>query len=232
MIKQTPTQIFKSDLRGVSGSDGIQNLSTFNFGNYQDESRKPFGTLKVLNELLLVPSQKTFTFIESNTEVFLLPLFGGIEYKDNLGNIDFIRIEQIKHISAQKGMSFKTFNPYEAEDVSYLEIWLAAETNNLISNSSKLDFGFSERNKINLLFEFSNTLGFIGIYDGRKEGFYTLKNHLNGVFLFVINGAFEIENRLLQQKDGLSLKEIETVEWEALSENAILLLFEIPIENL
>jgi redox-sensitive bicupin YhaK (pirin superfamily) len=232
MIKQTPAQIFKSDLRGVSKSDVFQNLATFNFGTYQDWSRKPFGTLKVLNEGTLAPLQKTFTFIDTDTEVVLLPLFGGIAYKDSLGNEDFIRIEQIKHISAEKGTSYELSNPYDLENVSYLEIWFAAKTDNFKATINQIGFGFSERNKMNPLFEFSNTMGLIGIYDGRKEGFYALKSNLNGIFVFVINGAFEIENRLLQEKDGLSLKKIETIEWEALSENAILLLFEVPIENL
>ena len=232
MIKQTPAQIFKSDLRGISKSDAFRNLATFNFGTYQDWSRKPFGTLKVLNEVILEPLKKTVTFIDINTEVILLPLFGGIDYKDNTGNVDFIRIEQIKHISAQKGMSFEVANPYDSENVNYLEVWFSAKANNFKIASTRSDFVFSERNKMKPLFEFSNTMGFIGIYDGRKEGFYALKNNLNGLFVFVISGAFEVENRLLQAKDGLSLKKIETAEWEALSENAVLLLFEVPIENL
>jgi hypothetical protein len=232
MIKQTPAQIFKSDLRAVSESGASQIFSTFNFGTYQDWSRKPFGALNVLNEVTLAPQQKTFTFLDADTEVVLLPLFGGIAYKDNLGNDDFIRIEQIKHISAQKGMSFELSNPYDLENVSYLEIWFTPKNDNFKGKTNRFDFGFSERNKMNPLFDFSNTMGFIGIYDGRKEGFYTLKNHLNGLFVFVINGAFEVENRLLQEKDGLSLKKIATIEWEALSENAILVLFEVPIENL
>jgi hypothetical protein len=211
MIKQTPAQIFKSDLRTVSKSDAFLNVSTFNFGDYQDWSRKPFGTLKVLNEATLAPLKKTLTFIDSNTEIVLLPLFGGIEYKDNLGNEDFIRIEQIKHISAQKGMSFELSNPYEEENVSYLEIWFSVKTANFEPASNRSDFGFTYRNKLNPLFEFSNTIGFIGVYDGRREGFYALKNNLNGVFVFVIKGAFEVENRLLQEKDGLSLKKIETI---------------------
>ncbi|TRX32039.1 pirin [Flavobacterium sp. ZT3R18] len=229
MIKQTTAQIFKSDLRAISKSDVFLNLATFNFGTYQDESRNSFGTLKVLNEGILAPSQKTNTVIETATEIILLPLFGGISYKDNSGNSDFIRIEQIKHISAEKGMSFELSNPYELENVSYLEIWFTAKTDDFKTNTNLSDFDFSERNKMNFLFEFSNTNGFIGIYDGRKEGFYTLKNNLNGVFVFVINGAFEVENRLLQEKDGLSLKKVDTIEWEALSQNAILLLFEVPI---
>lgn len=232
MIKQTPAQIFKSDLRGISKSDAFKKLSIFNFGSYQDASRKPFGTLKILNESILAPLQKISTIIESDSEVILLPLFGGMEYKDSLGNGDFIKIEQIIHISAQKGMSIELSNPYDSENISYLEIWFAAKTNNFKAVSNRFDFGFSERNKMNPLLEFSNAIGFIGIYDGRKEGFYTLKNHLNGVFVFVISGTFEVENILLQEKDGLSLQKVATIEWEALSENAILLLFEVPMEHL
>jgi redox-sensitive bicupin YhaK (pirin superfamily) len=229
MIKQTPAQIFKSDLRGAFKLDAFQRLSTFNFGTYQDEYRKPFGSLKVLNEVILAPLQKTFIFTESDSEIVILPIFGGINYKDCSGNSDFIRIEQIKQISAQKGMSIELSNPYDLENVSYLEIRFTAKTNNFKAASNRFDFGFSERNIMKPLFEFSNTLGFIGIYDGRKEGFYTLNNHLNGIFVFVISGAFEVENILLQGKDGLSLQKTETIEWEALSENAVLLLFEVPI---
>ncbi|WP_281227309.1 hypothetical protein [Flavobacterium aquiphilum] len=232
MIKQTPAQIFKSDLRGVFKSDAFQKLSTFNFETYQDSSRKPFGTLKILNEVTLAPLQKTSVSINVNAEIILLPLFGGIDYKDNLGNSDFIRIEQIKHLSVEKGMSLEISNTYDSENVSYLEIWFSAKTHNFKGTSNRFDFDFSERNKIRPIFELSNTIGSIGVYDGRKEGFYALKSVLNGVFVFVISGAFEVENILLQEKDGLSLKSTENIEWEALSENAILLLFEVPIENL
>jgi hypothetical protein len=232
MIKQSPSQIFKSDLRGISKSDAFLNLSTFNFGTYQDKSREAFGNLEVLNEGILAPLQKVSRLISINTEVILLPLFGGIVYKDKQGSEDFIRIEQIKHLSLKSWDFFELSNPYETENVSYLEIWFSTKASNSGENSSKKDFSFSERNKMNSLFNFSATKGFIGSYDGRKEGLYQLENKNNGIFVFVINGAFEVENRLLQAKDGLSLSEIESVEWEALSENAILLLLEIPIEKL
>ncbi|MBP6181188.1 hypothetical protein [Flavobacterium sp.] len=77
------------------------------------------------------------------------------------------------------------------------------------------------------LFEIAKAFGFIGIYEARKEGFYSVKNNSNGVFVFVINGAFEIENRLLESKDGLSLSGINSLEWEALSENELLIVLEI-----
>lgn len=81
------------------------------------------------------------------------------------------------------------------------------------------------------MFEIERALGFIGLFDGRKEGTFTLKNPRNGVFAFVLSGAFEIEDRLLEAKDGLALKVTHKIEWEALSENAILLVIEVPLNH-
>ena len=69
---------------------------------------------------------------------------------------------------------------------------------------------------------------FIGQYGGREEDEYVLKNFSNSVFVFVVEGAFEVANRLLETRDGMALSHIETVEFEALSHDAILLLIEIP----
>ena len=43
----------------------------------------------------------------------------------------------------------------------------------------------------------------------------------------VINGAFEIQNRLLENRDAIILWEITELEFEALSENALIIFFEI-----
>lgn len=231
MIQQHLAQIYKADLRGVTASENFQRLATFNFENFQDDSRQPFGSLRVLNEEILAPKHKQTNLSESDRDIFILPLFGGVDYKDNLGNAAFIRVEQIQHITVQKGMSFELCNPFEEENVSYLQMEFDAENQFFENNSKPFDFDLSQKNQLVSLFETSNTFGFIGIYEGRKEGLYKLKNPSNGIFVFVINGAFEVENRLLESKEGLSLQQIETIEWEALSENAILLVLEIPLDK-
>jgi redox-sensitive bicupin YhaK (pirin superfamily) len=161
--------------------------------------------------------------------VIILPLFGGIEYKDNLGNSEFLGIEQIRIITAEAEMPFEVFNPYENENVSYLQIDFQKDkqSENYFQQS---EVDFTVRNKLSPLFEVEKAIGFIGLYDGRKEDSYTLKKPENGIFVFVINGAFEVENRLLEAKDGLSMSEVDKIEWEALSENAVLLVFEVPLK--
>lgn len=229
MIVQIPAQIYKSDARGVFKSEKHNCFATFNFENYQDLSRKPFGSLQVLNEEILAPHHRVFRVIKEKTNVIILPLFGGIEYKDNLGNSEFLGIEQIRIITAEAEMPFEVFNPYENENVSYLQIDFQKDkqSENYFQQS---EVDFTVRNKLSPLFEVEKAIGFIGLYDGRKEDSYTLKKPENGIFVFVINGAFEVENRLLEAKDGLSMSEVDKIEWEALSENAVLLVFEVPLK--
>lgn len=93
---------------------------------------------------------------------------------------------------------------------------------------NSLILGLTDKNQLIPLFEIAKAFGFIEIYEARKEGFYSLKNNSNSVFVFVINDAFEIENWLLESKEGLSLFGINSLEWEALSKNALLIVLEIP----
>ena len=70
----------------------------------------------------------------------------------------------------------------------------------------------------------------IGKFSGRGETIYKLPNRNSGLFAFVIEGAFEVEGRLLHARDGLTLWETEEAEMEALSNDAIVLLIELPLK--
>jgi hypothetical protein len=228
MIQQNPVQIFKSESRGYFVSSGYGCFSTFNFGNYFEESRKSFGFLHFLNEIIQAPQQSIKTVLETDTAILILPLFGGVDCKDSYGNERFVGVEQIQIISAGKATSFVLTNSYEEENISYLQIGFDAKSQDFENNFQQFNFDLTNKNQLIPIFEISNISSFIGIYEARKEGFYSLKNNSNGVFVFVINGAFEVENRLLESKDGLSLSGIDSFEWEALSQNALLLVLEIP----
>ncbi len=94
-------------------------------------------------------------------------------------------------------------------------------------------FGFDFEKNQNQLIEIisSSKLPFklsAGIFTGREEAVYELKHLHSKFYCFVIDGAFEIEGRLLHARDGLALWNTKTVELEALSNNAIVLVIEIP----
>ena len=62
----------------------------------------------------------------------------------------------------------------------------------------------------------------------KKDG-YNLQNKKNAIYIFVIEGAFEGQDSLLHAKDGLAIWNTNEVDFEASSNNGILLLLEIPL---
>jgi hypothetical protein len=225
MIKQHPTQIYLATARGQSQNRDYNCWSTFNFGDYFEEFKKEFGSLFLLNYHILAPKKSTTIVCQPNSLNYLLPLYGGITSKDEQQE-DLIVTEQIQQIVSNKETSFEISNPFD-KNVSFLQLGFNTKTNSFTTDF--LGFDFDEKNKLISLFENNTAIAFIAQFDGRKELHYQMRNKQNGIFVFVINGAFEFENRLIETGDALSLKETECVEWESLSENAMLLLIEIPL---
>ena len=220
MIKQHPAQIYLATARKQRQTKGYNCWSTLSIENYQEKT-KDLGSLFLFNYQILAPHQRTTMLAQADCLYYILPLYGGIEYQNKL-----IATEQIEQIVSNKETSFEISNPFD-ENVSFLQIGF--KTNELSLENKSLKFDFEEKNKLISLFKNNTATAFIAQFDGRKEAHYQLQNKENGIFVYIINGAFEFENRLLESGDALSLKETEDVEWESLSENAMLLLIEIPL---
>ncbi|HMI07448.1 MAG TPA: pirin family protein [Flavobacterium sp.] len=241
MSSQHQAQIYKADQRGRTESEIFRRFATFNYGDYKESSRVPFGLLLALNDETLGAGNKIFRFVETDADIILLPLVGGVKYKDSLGNEDIVETNQIRIFSAKKGTSYQLENQYEKDLVNFLQIWIKNDKREFVPSSKQRDFDLKKNelisifgigtNKNPILETNERSYGFIGIYEGRKEGVYKMRNPKNGLFAFVINGAFEFDNRLIESRDGLAIKGADTIAFEALSENAMLLLLEIPLNQ-
>lgn len=230
MITQTEATIFLSDQRGCSQTDWFRSFHCFNFGAYQSEQRAPFGRLRVFNDDTLAAEKNLKMQLEENTDVILLPLVGAVEYHNSLGKSGFLEAGQVQVFLAEQGMEYELINPYPEELVNFLQICVKNDTPDFTPTLRQMSFDFGQKNQLLPLFS-SQARGFIGRYDGREEGIYEVQNpDAHGIFVFVIEGAFEVQNRLLHARDGLSLTNVAEVDFEALSNDAMLLILEIPMK--
>jgi len=85
----------------------------------------------------------------------------------------------------------------------------------------------ASKNGLVRLFSKERVKGHMGKFSGRQEFVLELDKTHACIFAFVVGGAFEFQNRLLQPKDGLSIDNVSEVEFEALSNGAIILIFEL-----
>lgn len=231
MVQQNKGKIFLADERGHNEMDWFRSYNTFNFGQYQTEHKTPFGPLYVLNDDTLAGGKHISMTMETDSLLLLIPIVGAVTYTDNLGNSTLIEAGECQVYAVPSGATFQIGNPYEQELVNFLQIWFHNTSIEQEHGPEVIPFDIvNYRNQL-VPIPTKNTPHklSIGKYAGREESIYKMNNALNGLFVFVIEGAFEVQYRLLHPRDGLALWEAETIELEALSNDAIILVMEVPL---
>lgn len=231
MLTQTDVQIYLESLRGEFKVDGFRSFRTFNFREYRVADREPFGTLEVLNDETLMPECSHELRVEHFCQIILLPIVGAIEVEEKGKEHQFVNSGEMLFMLASPGKHYTITNPYPDEPINYLQIRIddGQFLSTPMSSGITVPFDLSEKNVLLPVrgYNGSSVHLFIGQYDGRAEGIFTSWNPGHRAFIFVIEGAFEVQNRLLERRDGLALGNAEAVEFEALSNGAILLVIDI-----
>jgi hypothetical protein len=222
MLNQTPSQILKAEFRGKIQTEFHHCFSVFNYLDFYDSSRLPFGNLLVFNEEIIAANQTVNYSVLENQVIVILPLVGALDIETESFS-GFVHTNQLEAFFINANQNFTLSNPYEDENVQFLQVRIQV---NSFENQKK-SFEISTKNKINTLLENDIFKLSIAVFDARKEAEYLLQKTQNGVFAFVLNGAFEFQNRLLENRDGIKIWNIDTLEMEALSNEAMILIIEL-----
>ncbi len=237
MAAPAGAQIYLADARGCSETAGSRSYHTFNAGAYRAEGREPFGALHLLDDTCLRAEASLTTLVDEPMVVWLLPVAGGLEYKCPSAS-GFLEPGQAGCFVLATGTRYTVSNPYPSAEINFLQIGLANTLPDSVPAFSQIAFDLSQKNTLLSLLDDSVSHQteyrvFIGRYDGRQEGGYPVNPPVSGplhaVFVFVVQGAFEAANRLLQERDGLSLFDAQAavLDVEALSNDAILILVDL-----
>jgi redox-sensitive bicupin YhaK (pirin superfamily) len=238
MIKQSKAKIFLADERGLNETESFRCFNTFNFGNYFNEYKSAFGDLYVLSDDTLDGGKSLSMLVEEKSYVTLLPVVGGISYADSSGYDKLVAAGQALIVLHDEGSEFKISNPFKDELVNYLQVWLRADENDSIKLflSTYRNVNDNLNNIVPVFWDAKKTFSpfysmSIGKFSGRGETVYKKKYVNTEIFIYVLEGAFEVEGRLLHARDGLALWNTEEAELEALSNDAIILLTEINFNH-
>lgn len=236
MIQQSKGKIFLADQRGMHQTACCQSCYTFNYGNYFNEHRQGFGALYLFNDDTLAAGASIQMQVKQSSYVVLIPIAGAIACRHASGEQSLAAAGQVMLIHADKGDSIDISNPFSGQHVNFIQLWIKAGVT--LDKRTSLLYTYPDANE-NLnnmvllsgqhheLLQTPFTIS-LGKFYGRGETVYLPKNKNAGLFAWVINGAFEIEGRLLHAADALALWDTGAAEMEALSNDAILLMVELP----
>jgi len=195
---------FVSELRGDIRSEGFISLPTFNFEKYQEESRVPFGILKYFNEEFIAPNNSITFNVSSGESIIIIPLTGAadVAFKNQKS---FVHIEQLWVNSSVKTQRITITNPYSKNWIHYLHIRLSTET-----SFAQLDFDYQTKDLLKTIYTGENIFLKTGLFEAKTEIEYHIPDN-SSIFGFVINGAFECNNRLLRNKRCYLLTRIKNL---------------------
>jgi hypothetical protein len=229
MMLSAEAIIYLAEQRGCTQSDWHRSFHTFSFGNYYNENKKPFGAVNAFNDETLRGGHTLTLAAKDQTVLLLLPLVGAVNYNLFSGANGSIEAGEAHILSFAANTELQITNPFDSELVNFLHIWLAPQEKIQWDGVKKLQFDLSNNKDqlISLCEGTSERPAFhIGSFNGRSEGVLRLKDSNKGIFVFVIDGAFEVQNRLMQYRDGLAVWNTNEIEFEALSNDAIILMIE------
>ena len=216
---QSPSKILKSDYRLWDVSSGAAVAEVYK-GEAERSSLITSRLYEVL-EFVIYENSQSLVNLKPNQKLMLMPLFGKVKIN---GFHKVIETGELFVLETKEAQQITVNNVLADWKSDILVLIIDQPVSENVYRVNHLDLQI--RNKLNFLDIGFSFPGFIGLFNGRESGRYVLKNHCNKMFAFVINGAFEFQNRLMETRDAILIWDIEELEFEALSEDALILFLE------
>lgn len=234
--------LYKNGSRGTADHGWLKSFHTFSFGSYYNPERIQFGALRVFNDDFVEGGMGFGEHPHDNMEIISVPLEGLLEHKDSLGNTTLIKPGEIQVMSAGTGVYHTEYNKNRKEPVKFLQIWIFPKTRNVRPRYDQLDFSPKlQKNKLlQILSPNEDDEGVwihqdawmnIGSFDIDHPIAYTLKKEQNGLFIFVIEGAIQIESYTLNTRDAIGVFGLAQLKASAIDKSKILLIEVPPFSN-
>jgi len=234
------TVLYKAETRGHKNHGWLDTHHTFSFADYYDPERTQFGALRVINDDIVIAGEGFGTHPHDNMEIISIPLYGDLEHKDSMGNGSVIRSGEVQVMSAGTGITHSEFNASRSHDLNFFQIWVFPNKKNVTPRygQQKFDF-FNAKNELvqivspnpddDGLWIYQDVWFNTGIFDRDYTFDYKLQRNGNGLYVMVIEGEFEVAGQPLYRRDGMGLWDTDLVKIKALSDNARILLIDIPM---
>ena len=227
--------------RGGGDYGWLQTNYSFSFSNYYNPEKINFGALRVINDDVIAGGMGFGTHPHDNMEIITIPLEGDLAHKDSMGNASVINHGEVQIMSAGTGITHSEFNANEDIASKILQIWIFPNKRNVeprygqLTNDpqkTKNDFqevvtpykeneeGWIHQDAWISLANFDN--GFSKEYAVHKDG--------NGVYAFVIEGSFTVNGTELNRRDTIGIWEVDKLEIKANSDNARIMLIDVPMQ--
>lgn len=234
--------IHKSNSRGSADYGWLKTNYSFSFADYMNPEKMGFGALRVLNDDKIAGGKGFGAHPHNNMEIITITLSGGLEHKDNMGNVAVSKPGDVQVMSAGSGVFHSEYNANPDTDLTLLQIWVIPNKMNVLPRYEHQYFDI--QNRINTWYQIIRPIDGVGegigiyqdawfnraILDKGKKLEYNLHNSSNGAYIFIISGDVIINNNIkLNTRDAVGICNMNEPLSILAEQGTDILLLEIPI---
>jgi len=183
----------KSEERGHAQHGWLDSYHTFSFADYLNPKFDQWGSLRVINEDRVSPSQGFGTHPHRDFEIFSYIIAGELEHKDSMGNKEILKRGHVQFTSAGRGIMHSEFNANDKQTVHFLQIWVIPSQNGLKPSYSTMEF--PDNNKKNVL------LPILSPITHKTPGTIAINNDVH-VFASILDKDSKVEHSFAKGRRG------------------------------
>lgn len=232
--------LHRANTRGHADHGWLDARHTFSFANYHNPDRVHFGVLRVLNDDIVDGGMGFGMHPHDNMEIITIPLEGGLEHKDSMGNVGVIQKGEIQVMSAGTGIYHSEYNKNKDKKVKLLQIWLFPNKRNVTPRYDQISLNSeNQKNTFQQIVSpnqddegawiHQNAWFNLGSFDKDTVREYKLNDKQNGVYAFIIKGKATIESQTLDTRDGMGIWNVDSLKITTLEPDTEILLMEVPM---
>ncbi|RYD94108.1 MAG: pirin family protein [Sphingobacteriales bacterium] len=228
-----------ADKRGYNDIGWLKANFSFSFGPFYDADKVHFGALRVLNDDIIGKGRGFGMHPHDNMEIITIVLDGALEHKDSMGNVGIIKAGEVQVMSAGTGITHSEYNPSPDKDTSSLQIWMFPRERNIEPRYDQKSF--TDALKLNELATLispekdgkalwinQDATFSMGEFEVGKTIQYDIKTPGNGAYIFLLEGAVEIDGATLNKRDALGVYDTSSITIETVAHSRLLIL-EVPM---
>lgn len=235
------TKIQRAGDRGHAQHGWLNTYHSFSFGHWYDPTKINFGALRVLNDDEIGAGEGFGAHPHDNMEIVTIPLKGSVAHKDSTGTDGIIKTGDVQIMSAGTGIRHSEFNASKTESLSLLQLWVIPKKRNIEPRYDQKTFKSEDReNKWQIVVSpddkgalWINQDSIFALSHLSKGSFLTYTNKFSGsgVYLFIIGGAVDISNEILESRDAIEITNADSFDIKA-NEDSEILVIEVPMLQL
>lgn len=232
-------EIHRAEDRGHANHGWLNAHHSFSFASYYNPDKMHFGLLRVLNDDIVAPGTGFGMHPHENMEIVTIPLRGALQHKDSEGNTGTIKSGDVQIMSAGSGIYHSEMNASNTEEINLLQTWIFPKVNNIKPRYQQITFDVSERlnhfqtvvspdkNETTLWINQDAWYSLTRLEAG-KDTEYKMHKTGNGAYVFLIEGAIEIDGVKLGRRDALGISESHQFAIQS-QDNSEILVIEVPM---